>query len=47
MQYDKQKFAEAYFALIQAGRRTEESVPEELHEEYGKLKEASTGEKLV
>ncbi|MFD1885924.1 CD1375 family protein [Paenibacillus wenxiniae] len=35
----KMKFAEAYWVLVQAGRRTEDSVPEELRVEYEMLKQ--------
>jgi len=37
---DKKAFAKIYFDLVKAGRRTEESVPIELKEEYDQLKEA-------
>jgi hypothetical protein len=37
----KMKFAEAYWALVQAGRRTEESVPEELRTAYEAIKNAA------
>ncbi|WP_322902965.1 CD1375 family protein [Paenibacillus campi] len=35
------KFAEAYWVLVQAGRRTEEAVPEELRSEYEAIKNAA------
>lgn len=43
MEYDKTKFARAYWVLVQAGRRSEESIPDELKEEYNKIKEAESG----
>jgi len=37
---DKTSIAKIYFDLVKAGRRTEESVPAAIKEEYDKLKEA-------
>lgn len=40
MTFDKVAMAKIYIDLVKAGRRTEESVPVEIQEEYNKLKEA-------
>jgi hypothetical protein len=37
----KVKFAEVYWTLVQAGRRTEESVPAELRTAYEEIKAAA------
>ncbi|WP_252100556.1 CD1375 family protein [Paenibacillus crassostreae] len=37
---DKTAIAKAYFELVKAGRRTEESVPDSIRTEYELLKEA-------
>ncbi|GGI97131.1 hypothetical protein [Paenibacillus hunanensis] len=39
----KMKFAEAYWTLVQAGRRSEDSIPEELRTEYDMLKKNEAG----
>ncbi|GIP56173.1 CD1375 family protein [Paenibacillus vini] len=39
---DKTAFAKIYLDLVKAGRRTEDSVPEQLKAEYNTLKEADT-----
>lgn len=41
---DKRAFAKIYYDLVQAGRRTEDSVPPELKTEYEALKEADTSD---
>lgn len=37
----KMKFAEVYWALVQAGRRSEDSVPVELRAAYEQIKAAA------
>ncbi len=42
----KMKFAEVYWTLVQAGRRMEDSVPEELRAEYEAIKQAANTSEL-
>ncbi len=46
MNITKMKFAEVYWTLVQAGRRTEDSVPEELRAEYEAIKQATTASSI-